>query len=234
VLGGEDALPDDLRGAVVILCAHGVPPEIEAALAERGARIVDASCPMVKKSQRKAAELGREKVVFLAGERAHSEVLGIKGYNPALIIVQNEDEAEACAEDLFQTQPDAQTALLAQTTISAAEFTSISNAIKKKFPALDVHNTICGATASRQEALRELCKKVDAVIIAGDPNSSNARRLLAIAQAEGKPAWLVESFSSSFPPEIFSSNFKTVGLSAGASTPDSVIEEIRGALEQEK
>jgi 4-hydroxy-3-methylbut-2-enyl diphosphate reductase len=188
---------------------------------------------MVKKSQRKAAELGRDKVVFLAGESEHSEVIGIKGYNPALIIVQNETEARMRAEELYKKNPDAQCALLAQTTISAAEFKSISNAIKKKFPRLEVHNTICGATASRQEALRELCKKVDAVIIAGAQNSSNARRLLAIAQAEGKPAWLVESFSSSFPPESFSSNFNTVGLSAGASTPDSVIEEIREALARE-
>ncbi|MDR2864073.1 MAG: 4-hydroxy-3-methylbut-2-enyl diphosphate reductase [Spirochaetaceae bacterium] len=214
----------DIKDSVVVLCAHGVPPATEAFLRARAAEIIDASCPMVKKSQLKAAELARtNRVVFLAGEKNHSEVVGIKGYNEAIIIVSSVDEAQAQAEALYQKSPEAETALLAQTTISRIEYTDIARSIKKYFPHLSLIDTICGATASRQEALRALCKKVDALIIAGGNASSNTRRLLAIAENEHKAAWLVEN-ADELPDDIFL--FDTVGVAAGASTPDKIIDDI--------
>jgi 4-hydroxy-3-methylbut-2-enyl diphosphate reductase len=119
------------------------------------------------------------------------------------------------------------TALIGQTTISEEEYRSIGEAIKKYFPALEIIETICAATRERQDALRELLDKVDAVIIAGGKESANTRRLLAIAEKQGKPCALSESAADI--PAGFAA-FQTVGLCAGASTPDTVIDEIEDAL----
>jgi 4-hydroxy-3-methylbut-2-enyl diphosphate reductase len=116
--------------------------------------------------------------------------------------------------------------LIGQTTISPGEYAAIGAAIKKHLD-LEVVDTICGATRERQEALRELCARVEAVLIAGGRESSNTRRLLEIARSLGKPCWLVES-APDLPPETAA--FKTLGLSAGASTPDVLIGEIESAL----
>ena len=227
-----------LAGAVVIIRAHGVSPRAEQILRERGCRIIDATCPRVKANQNAALALAeRGYRIFLAGEREHAEIKGIYGYclagaartgaqtETACVIVGNPEEADRSAgqwKDL-----SVKTALIGQTTISEDEYRSIAEAIKKHFPNLDVKNTICGATRDRQDALRELCSAVDAVIIAGGKESANTRRLFSIARGCGKPAWLAET-AADLPPECRA--FTTLGLSAGASTPDSVIDEIERAL----
>jgi len=231
----------DLSDATVIIRAHGVCPATEQKLRERGARIIDATCPRVKASQLAALEVVKKgRRVFLAGERDHAELKGIYGYalsgasesveqnhnnisRESCIIVGNPEEAEDAAKALWKEDSAARTALIGQTTISEDEYSAIEETIQKTFPDLEVINTICGATRDRQNALRELCTQVDAVIIAGGKDSANTRRLLSIAQSCGKTAWLVESATSlpvfDTPPEI-------VGISAGASTPDSVIDDI--------
>jgi 4-hydroxy-3-methylbut-2-enyl diphosphate reductase len=116
---------------------------------------------------------------------------------------------------------------LGQTTISEEEFRYIGTVLNLFFPNLEIVHTICSATAERQQALRELLSETDAVIIAGSKESANTHSLFKIAQESGKPCVLIER-ASDIPP-IFR-NYKTIGLSAGASTPDSVIEEIEAAL----
>jgi 4-hydroxy-3-methylbut-2-enyl diphosphate reductase len=228
----EDRLPEDLAGAVVIIRAHGIRFDLEAALASRGARLADATCPKVKASQMKARALSNEGCrVFLAGERNHGEVIGIRGYAPGCIVVANPVEAAAAAEGLFREHPQDETALIGQTTITGEEYQAVCREIRRYFPRLRVIDTICGATRDRQEALRELCLRVDAVIVAGGRESANTRRLLSIARSQGKPAWLVESpgeISGGISDEIAA--YPRVGLSAGASTPDSLIEGIVEAL----
>jgi 4-hydroxy-3-methylbut-2-enyl diphosphate reductase len=223
-------------GAVFIIRAHGVPPALEDELAGRGARLVDATCPKVKASQLKAKALaGAGFHLFLAGEKEHAELAGIQGYAAAApskaatppIVVGGAAEAEAAAERLRAEVPAARTALIGQSTVSEKEYREISDGIKKHFPDLEIVQSICGATRDRQEALRKLLDKVDAVIVAGGRGSANTRRLLAIAAERGKPCWLSES-PEDLPPEIFS--FQAVGLSAGASTPDGVIDGIERAL----
>ncbi|GHV64458.1 4-hydroxy-3-methylbut-2-enyl diphosphate reductase [Spirochaetia bacterium] len=231
----EDKLPENLTGATVIIRAHGISPALEDELKKRGARVADATCPRVKASQLKARSLTKEGyTLFLAGEKKHGEVIGIQGYatgtprhTPNCIVVADPDEAEKAAETLFHSNPGVKTALIGQTTISAEEYCTIGEGIKKFFPALEIIDTICGATRDRQEALRELCGAVDAVIVAGGRSSANTRRLLFIACEQGKPAWLVES-PEEIPPEI--ALFETVGLCAGASTPDETIGIIEKAL----
>jgi 4-hydroxy-3-methylbut-2-en-1-yl diphosphate reductase len=240
----ENKLPENFSGAVVIIRAHGVSPKTEAELRERGAVVVDATCPKVKASQLKAASLAKQGYrLFLAGEETHAEIAGIRGYaqdgwlhkNGAaggkqfLRVVSSAGEAEIAAK-LLSEDPENQspkTALLAQTTISNEEYHAIGAVISRYFPTLEIIQTICAATRERQESLRELLDRVDAVAIGGGKDSANTRRLLSIAEASGKPCAIVET-AADIPPDFF--KFETVGLAAGASTPDTVIDEIEKAF----
>jgi 4-hydroxy-3-methylbut-2-enyl diphosphate reductase len=232
----EDTLPPDLSGATVIIRAHGVSPGLEAELLGRGARLVDATCPRVKASQLRIRSLcGEGRVVFLAGEKNHGEVIGLLGYAaPAsgCVPVENAGEAGRAAAELKKTGSFIKTALIGQTTISAGEYAAIEESIKKYFPNLQTVNSICNAVAERQESLRELCGRVDAVIVAGGRASSNTRRLFALARAEGKPAWLVEDPSGIEELEPRPARYKIIGLCAGASTPDEIIDQIESKLKQ--
>jgi 4-hydroxy-3-methylbut-2-enyl diphosphate reductase len=218
-------------GCSVIIRAHGINPEAEKKLHDKRYRIIDATCPNVKKNQLKTQELSRAGYsLFLAGESAHAEIEGITGYAnsaPFCMVVSNTDEAHNTAGSLYETNSNAKTALIGQTTISEDEYKSIGNEIKKYFSDLEVINTICAATTERQQALRELLNDVDAVIIAGGKESANTRRLLAIAQESGKPCAMVEQ-AAEIPQNFFL--FSTVGLCAGASAPDSLINEIESEL----
>jgi 4-hydroxy-3-methylbut-2-enyl diphosphate reductase len=224
-----DHLPSSLSGAVVIIRAHGITPALERELEERGAHILDATCPKVKASQMKARSLAEAGyTVFLAGEREHSEIIGIQGYAPSCLIAASPAEAAVLAEALHAALPSAKTALIGQTTISLEEYQRVGEELRRFFPALQVINTICDATRDRQDALKELCAVTDAIIVAGSRSSANTRHLFAIACDAGKPAWLVESASELAAIADELSRFERVGLSAGASTPAALIDEICG------
>jgi 4-hydroxy-3-methylbut-2-enyl diphosphate reductase len=242
----ENKLPENLSDAVVIIRAHGISPKTEAELHRRGAVVVDATCPKVKASQLKAASLAKAGYrIFLAGEETHAEIAGIRGYaedgwlqrngtaggKQFLRVISCAEEAQTAAAKLseepeLKTSP-AKTALLAQTTISEDEYHAIGAVISRYFPMLEIIQTICTATMERQDSLRELLGRVDAVAIGGGKDSANTRRLLNIAQASGKPCVILET-ANDIPPDFF--NFETIGLAAGASTPDSVIDSIEKGL----
>jgi 4-hydroxy-3-methylbut-2-enyl diphosphate reductase len=225
----EDSLPETLTGAVVIIRAHGISPQLEAGLISRGAVLADATCPHVRSGQNRARALAGEGYrVFLAGERHHGEIIGIQGFAPDCLVVANPEEAARAAEALFREEKPEKTALLGQTTISPDEYRAIGEAIRPFFPGIMIQDTICGATKDRQDALRRLCGEVEAVIVAGGKDSANTRRLLAIALSQGKPAWLTET-PGDIPREIRS--YGVVGLCAGASTPDTTINAIEQALQ---
>jgi len=238
----ENEIPTLSQNSTVIIRAHGVSPALEAELLRQGLRVLDATCPHVKQSQKKArffAERGY--TVFLAGEKDHGEISGIRGYielaappagglPPCCVVASAEDAESAVAELLALAdgaKAELKTALIGQTTISKNEYDAIAGCLRCFFPAIEIQDTICGATAQRQEALRELCGKVDAVVVAGGRGSANTRRLFSLAGELGKPAYLVES-PQEIPSDI--AVYKTVGLCAGASTPDSLIAEIEEAL----
>jgi 4-hydroxy-3-methylbut-2-enyl diphosphate reductase len=229
LINSPGQLPSDVNCSVIIR-AHGVEPSVENELFNRGVHIVDATCPNVKASQLKAEELARAGYcLFLAGEAQHAEIIGITGYcnNSFCTVAGNVEEARKAAKKLYGINSDAKTALLGQTTISDNEYHAIGEAIRLFFPNLEIIQTICAATRERQQALRELLTIADAVIIAGGKDSANTRRLLAIAKQSGKPCVLVEE-TSEIPESFFAYN--TVGLCAGASTPDSVIDKIEDFL----
>jgi len=233
----DDDIPAAQKNSTVIIRAHGVSHAVERELARRGFAIVDATCPHVKNSQRKARDFAeRDYRVFLAGEENHAEIEGIRGYAqdgfPAsafqrCFVVSNPIEAEAAAKELYRREPQARTALIGQTTIMAEEYRAMDERISQVFPSLKVMDSICGATLERQKALAELCADVDAVIIVGSHESANTKRLLSLARDLGKPAWLAET-PADIPCEIKS--YATVGISAGASTPDSLIDEVEHFL----
>ncbi len=224
----EENIPGTLENTTVIIRAHGISPQLEKLLLSKQVRIVDATCPRVKANQLKARKFSEDGyTVFLAGEKHHGEIIGLKGYCPGCLAVGTADEAALAAEGLYKNDPLSKCVLIGQTTISREEYEAIARKIKEYFPGLTVINTICGATKDRQEALRELCRQVDAVIIAGGRESSNTKRLLKIAEDMGKPAWLVEG-KDDIPRDI--GQYETVGISAGASTPEEVIREIEEAL----
>jgi 4-hydroxy-3-methylbut-2-enyl diphosphate reductase len=221
----------------VIIRAHGISPAQEQELCRRHAVLVDATCPRVKKNQLQARSLSAAGFsLCIAGEKRHGEVAGLQGYAPRGRVVADPAEAAAAAATLFRENPAAAVALIGQTTIGADEYRRIGEAIAAVFPNLEIVDSICPATRERQEALRELCAVTDAVVIAGGRASSNTRRLLDIARSLGKPAWLVESAAElgdsreSGAPAAELARYRTIGLSAGASTPDVDIAEIEAAL----
>lgn len=226
----DENIPETLEGSAVIIRAHGISPQLEASLKQKQADIIDATCPKVKANQLKARQFSEKGyAVFLAGEKHHGEIVGLMGYCPGCIVAENADEATRLAEALYQKKPESACVLIGQTTVSKEEYDAVGREIQSFFPHLIIVDAICNATTERQEALRRLCREADAVLIAGSKGSANTKRLLRIAQDMGNPAWLVEG-KDDVPVEI--RKYETVGISAGASTPEEVIEEIEEALGQ--
>jgi 4-hydroxy-3-methylbut-2-enyl diphosphate reductase len=213
-------------GGIVIIRAHGVPPATRNELTEAGWTIFDATCPRIKESQ-KRARVARQKGfrVIIAGDKKHAEVIGILGYAPDAVIVENIEDAFRAATLFGRSGSFGKTVLIGQTTMGQDEYRKIAKALG--IPGLLVHNTICPATLERQEALRKLCPQVDGVLIIGGKNSANTRQLLAIAWQYGSMAALVEE-QDDIPAAFFP--LPRIGLSAGASTPDEVINGIEKAL----
>jgi 4-hydroxy-3-methylbut-2-enyl diphosphate reductase len=220
----EKHIPETLEDSIVIIRAHGISPCLEKMLQEKHAEIIDATCPRVKANQLKAKKFSDEGYTsFLAGEKHHAEIIGLQGYCPECIVVENADEAASAAKSAFTKDPSSNCVLIGQTTISREEYDVIAKEIQAFFPNLIIVDAICNATKERQDALRSLCRETDAVLIVGSKTSANTKRLLHIAEHAGKAAWLVEE-KGDLSAEIF--QYENIGISAGASTPEEVIREI--------
>lgn len=212
-----------LSGAVIVIRAHGVAPESFRQLEALGAEVVNATCPRVLASQRRARKYFEDgKLVVIAGDAHHGEVTGILGNAPGALVAGSSGEAAAVAASVAAGTA---VALIAQTTIRREEY----EAIKSAFAGTDFEHfdSICPATSERQEAVAELVLRVDAVIVVGGKDSANTVRLFRSAQASGKPAWHVET-AEELPDEVL--GFSRVGLTAGASTPDSLVDEVEKTL----
>ena len=215
------------EGSVVIIRAHGVAPSVTDALEKRGCKIIDATCPRVKASQKMVERYSSENdYVVLTGDINHGEVIGIAGYaGENFSQIQDYEEAERLN---IKDGDNKNVILLSQTTYSPKEFEKIENLFKSKFHNLAVMNTICPATNERQEALLELCGLVDGVLVVGGRNSANTKRLYQTAAANCKIAAHIQS-AADIPQEFF--NLKIIGITAGASTPDEIIEDVERKLE---
>jgi 4-hydroxy-3-methylbut-2-enyl diphosphate reductase len=204
-------------GQTIIIRSHGVGPDVYAKLAEQGVTVVDATCPFVQKAQHLAAESAENGRVVVVGDKHHPEVQGILGWaGEQAIPVENIEEARNLPYYSFLT-------VLAQTTQKKEDFLEIVEELGKHTDQLTVHNTICNATHERQDAARELAGKVEVMIVAGGRDSANSRKLAAIC-AEKTKTYLIETAAEL--QQIWFSSAKTAGLTAGASTPDWIIEEV--------
>ncbi len=222
---GVNLLKDsvDVKGKSILIRAHGVTPEVESSILDRGGKIVDGTCVIVKASQKKINKYVSEGYyIVITGDKGHPEVIGLVGQAPDSISVVS------CKADILDLNLPEKTMLLSQTTFSKKEFYLIETEIKKICPTLKSLCSICGATKIRQDAVKNLVQKVEAIIVIGGLASSNTIRLHRVA-AEYVPSWLVESYLD-IPDEI--KKYKSVGIAAGASTPNRLIKEVVDFLEQ--
>jgi len=218
-----DKIPE---GAAVIIRAHGVGPVVLSKLKEKKCKIIDATCPRVKASQKMVERYTHQNdYVVLTGDKNHGEVIGIAGYaGENFSLIQDYSEAEKFN---IKSSENKNIILLSQTTYSPLEFEKIESLLKYRFRNLAVMNTICPATNERQDSLQELCKQVEGVLVIGGKGSANTKRLFQTAEKNCKYATHIQS-SEDIPAEFYS--LKTVGITAGASTPDNIIQEVENAL----
>lgn len=218
---------DDLAelppGAGLLLGAHGVPAATERRARELAAVVVDTTCPVIRARQREAAALGAGDTLILLGYPDHQETVGIIGWSGAgtNLTVASAEAAERIAV------PSASPVLLTQTTFDANELARCREVLERRFPGASFRGGLCGASQARQAEAERIAQEVDAVVVAGSPHSSNTRRLRETAERCGKTAVLVEC-AAELPPELF--DLRRVGLTAGASTPDADVDEIRAAF----
>ena len=218
-----ESIPSD---SVVILRAHGVAPVIINILEQKKCKIIDATCPRVKASQKMVEKYTYDDdFVIISGDKNHGEMKGIAGYaGSSFAQIQDVEEAEQLDFSLFEGK---NVILMSQTTYSVNEFAKIEQSLRSKIKNLAVMNTICPATNERQTALLELCKKVDGVLVIGGKNSANTKRLYQTAQKYCQKAAHIQN-AEEIPEEFFT--LEKVGITAGASTPDEIIDRVEESL----
>lgn len=222
---GTAANMEEIPAGRVIIRSHGVGPEVYRQAETKQLEVIDATCPHVKKAQQAAhALLAAGFQVVIVGEQHHPEVQSIIAWtNHTARVVETPAEAEA-----LPYYP--RVGVVAQTTFAAPEFEAIIEVLKAKCDELKVERTICTATDLRQQAAVELAKKVDVMIIVGGKSSANTARLASVCREAGSPAYHIES-AAELTPEWFA-EVQVAGITAGASTPDWVIEEVYKKMEE--
>jgi 4-hydroxy-3-methylbut-2-enyl diphosphate reductase len=218
-VGSERDVPE---GARLVLAAHGVAPGVHESADARGLTTIDATCPLVLKVHvevRRFADAGYR--IVLVGHAGHDEVVGTTGQAPeAVVLVETVEDARTI--DLSGDDP---LAYVTQTTLSVDDTQEIIATLRARFPRIvgPRSEDICYATTNRQNAVKQLAAQADAVIVIGSRESSNSMRLVETARAAGVPAWLVEDASQLETHHL--ERFETVGVTAGASTPERLVEQ---------
>jgi 4-hydroxy-3-methylbut-2-enyl diphosphate reductase len=215
-------------GSTVVFSAHGVAPQVRRLAAERNLDVIDATCPLVSKVHAEARRFAAQNYdIVLVGHEGHDEVAGTFGEAPERIhvIATPEEVAE------LQVADPERVAYLTQTTLAVDDTSAVVDALRARFPALvgPPSSDICYATQNRQDAVRALAEDCDLVLVVGSGNSSNSRRLVEVSERAGCRAVLVED-AMSIPPELLV-GARRVGLTAGASAPESLVDGVIRALD---
>ena len=223
---------EEVRTTDVLLTAHGTADRVKLELREQGLKVHDATCPLVTRAHlalRKLVAEGRHPVVI--GQAQHVEVRGLVGDLDSYTIILDETDLKKLNERMAR-EPTARLGVVSQTTQPLERVLELTAALRTRFPDADVHfiDTDCQPTKDRQRALRLLAADTDVVIVVGGPDSNNSRKLAELARSQGRPAYLVASVSE-LRPEWFD-ECEVVGLTAGTSTPDPVIQAVRTWLER--
>ena len=217
-------------GAVVVLSAHGVAPEVYSNSNLRDLTVIDATCPLVTKVHLEARRFaGGGRTIILIGHAGHEEVVGTTGQAPeGTILVQTTEEARK-----LRVPDPANLSYLTQTTLSVDETNEIIAVLRERFPSIEgpPREDICYATQNRQDAVKELARRSDVVLVIGSANSSNSKRLAEVARGLGTPAYLVDDDSEVDPAWLAGTD--TVGVTSGASAPEWLVERMIRSLERE-
>ena len=215
------------QGGVLLYSAHGVSPEIRAQSKARKLRTIDATCPLVTKVHLEAVKYASEGYhIILIGHEGHDEVIGTMGEAPqSITLVESPTDVAA-----LEFPAEARLAYLTQTTLSVEEASAVIQALEQKFPHIEhpPKEDICYATTNRQHAVREMIEQTDLLIVLGSQNSSNSRRLEEIGVTSGKRAYLIDG-AHELQDEWFT-GVETIGITAGASAPEVVVEETIEAI----
>ena len=218
-----DSLDEAPPGSIVAITAHCAPPNLQEDAERRGLRVIDTTCPLVTRIQKSARDLVEQRYsVLVYGDAAHKEVKGIVGWTDgkAKVIMS--------MDDLAGWEPTRRVALISQSTSNVEKFVALAKELVGEMVTRGVEirvvNTICKPTKDRQKSVRELARDVDVIVAIGGRASANTRKLVQAAKEEGADAYQVER-----PEEIEAAWFRDarrVGITAGASTPDGVIDDV--------
>ncbi len=222
-----EELSDVPDGAVTVFSAHGVAREVEKAAAARGLPVIDATCPLVTKVHvqgRKYVRRGR--VLVLIGHAGHPEVVGTLGQIEGEVHLVGTPEEVAA----LPVAEDAPVSYITQTTLAVDDTRAIIAALRARFADVTGPDTadICYATQNRQAAVRDLCAQADLLLVVGSSKSSNSRRLREIGEEMGKPSYLLDDGSELDPAWL--DGVRTVGLTAGASAPEELVQSVIAAI----
>lgn len=224
-----DEIEEIPRGAIVIYSAHGVSQQVRQDAAERGLQVYDATCPLVTKVHVEVVKLCKDGfTVFMIGHAGHPEVEGTMGQvDSGIVLIENLTDVEK-----LNFSADERLAFVTQTTLSVDETKEIVNALTKKFPKIiqPKKQDICYATQNRQDAVKFMAPQVQLVIVVGSQASSNSNRLRELAEKLGVPAYMVDA-PEQLRPEWFEGK-KRVGLTAGASAPESLAQAIVARIQE--
>ncbi len=208
------------RNQTAVIRAHGVTPQVEAELREKASKVVDATCPFVTKVQKLASRAAAQnRHVVIVGNPEHPEMIGVFGYAPEHAFVVK-DAAEVFALPRLNNP-----LVVSQTTIKLQNFLDVAEAVRQNSEGeTQIVNTICSATRDRQDAARALAGEVGAFYIIGGRHSSNSRKLLAVCKEQCEKSFLIETGDEINPEDL--RGIERVGVTAGASTPNWLIEKI--------
>lgn len=215
-------------GARVIFSAHGVPPSVISQARERQLKFVDATCPLVTKVHNEAVKFSKlEHPTVLIGHRGHQELIGTAGYVKPELLYIVETEADI---DRLDIDPALPVAFITQTTLSVDDTRAMIEKLKVRFPRLlaPPRSDVCYATQNRQDAVKELAKFCDVIIICGSPNSSNSNRLRETGEKAGTESYIIDNVDE-LDLRVLDGKHK-VGISSGASVPRVIVEELVGRI----
>src|SRR5256884_3212808 len=211
-----EAIEEVPHGAVLICSAHGVRTTVRDEAKARALKVIDATCPLVTKVHLEALKFAREKrTIILIGHKDHQEIIGTSGEAPDSTLVVD----SVAAVDALEVEDPQKLSFLTQTTLSLYDTQEIVARLRHRFPAIQgpASDDICYATQNRQEAVEQVAKDVDLILVVGSPNSSNSNRLVEVAQRRGVQAKLIDSACDIDVGWL--QGVSRVGLTAGASSP---------------
>ena len=220
----EDEVPE---GALVVLSAHGVAPDVYRKCEDRKLKVIDAVCPLVSKVHAEARRYAARGLrIALVGHAGHVEVEGTMGEAPeSMVLVETEEDAQR-----LELEPGTELAYLTQTTLSVDDTSKVVDILRDRFPTLvgPPSADICYATQNRQDAVKKISERATLVLVVGSVTSSNANRLVEVARDRGAEAYLIDDAENLDPAWL--EGHETVGLTAGASSPENLVNRVADRL----